>query len=63
MGRTVMFYALSALALLLVASNADEIEGRHSEASVTETIVVVGGVLLFVFIARAIIARLAEGRK
>ena len=57
MGRSFIFYALAAIGLIIVASNANDIEGRHSEASMTETLLVVGGVLLFVLVARVAIAR------
>ena len=57
MGRSFIFYALAAIGLVIVASNANDIEGRHSEASMTETLLVIGGVLLFVLVARVAIAR------
>ena len=57
MGRSVVFYVLAALGLIIVASNADDIEGRRSEASMIETLLVVGGALLFVLVARVMIAR------
>ncbi|MDG5747023.1 hypothetical protein P8Q88_02430 [Qipengyuania sp. XHP0207] len=57
MGRSAVFYVLAAIGLVIVASNADDIEGRNSEASMTETLLVIGGVLLFVLVARALIAR------
>ncbi|WP_341713413.1 hypothetical protein [Erythrobacter sp.] len=66
MGRSILFYAVAALVLVIVASNADEIEGRHSEASMGETLMVVGGVLIFVLLSRLLIARLSarsEGRE
>jgi len=59
MGRSVLFYAVAAMVLVIVASNANEIEGRHSEASMSETLLVVGGVLLFVLVSRLIIARIS----
>ena len=46
MGRTFIFYAIAAAGLLIVAMNADSIEGRQSQASMTETLLVVGGVLV-----------------
>jgi flagellar biogenesis protein FliO len=57
MGRSFIFYALGAIGLVIVASNANDIEGRYSEASMTETLLVIGGVLLFVLVARFAIAR------
>lgn len=62
MGRSLLFYAVAAIGLFIVASNADDIEGRHSEASMTETLLVVGGVLLFIFVARFVIARINARR-
>ena len=62
MGRSFLFYAVAAIGLVIVASNADDIEGRHSEASMTETLVVIGGVLLFVLVARFLIARFSAAR-
>ncbi|MFA6219502.1 MAG: hypothetical protein WC692_06955 [Erythrobacter sp.] len=59
MGRSILFYAFAALVLVIVASHADEIEGRHSEASMTATMLVVGGVLLFVLVLRLLIARMS----
>lgn len=56
MGRSILFYAIAAIALVVVASNADEIEGRHSEASMSETLLVIGGVLVFVLVARFLVA-------
>ena len=63
MGRSFLFYAVAAIGFVIVASNADDIEGRHSEASMTETLVVVGGVLLFVLVARYLFARYNAGRE
>ena len=63
MGRSFLFYAVAAIGLVIVASNADDIEGRHSEASMTETLVVVGGVLLFVLLARLVLARFNARRE
>jgi hypothetical protein len=59
MGRSILFYSVAAMVLVAVASHADEIEGRHSEASMSETLLVVGGVLLFVLVSRLLIARLS----
>ncbi|MBX7495356.1 hypothetical protein K3172_05750 [Qipengyuania sp. 6B39] len=63
MGRSFLFYAVAAIGLVIVASNADDIEGRHSEASMTETLIVVGGVLLFVLVARLAMARFNARRE
>ncbi|QKG70329.1 hypothetical protein [Erythrobacter mangrovi] len=66
MGRSILFYAVAALVLVIVASNADEIEGRQSEASMGETLLVIGGVLVFVLLSRLLISRLftrSEGRE
>ena len=52
-----MRYVLLIACLVIVASNANDIEGRYSEASMTETLLVIGGVLLFVLVARFAIAR------
>lgn len=60
MGRSILFYALAALGLVIVARNANDIEGRHSEASMVDTLLVVGGVLLFVLVARLLAARFSQ---
>ena len=63
MGRSFIFYALAAIGLIIVASNANDIEGRSSQASLSETLLVVGGVLLFVLVARFAIARFNAKRR
>ena len=62
MGRTFIFYAIAAAGLLIVAMNADSIEGRHSQASMTETLLVVGGVLVLLVAMRFALARLNARR-
>ena len=62
MGRSFLFYTLAAIGLIVIASNANDIEGRHSEASMTETFLVVGGVLLAVLVMRFAMARFAARR-
>lgn len=62
MGRTFIFYFIAAIGLLIVAINADDIEGRHSEASMTETLLVIGGVLLVFLGMRLGLAKLNSRR-
>jgi hypothetical protein len=59
MGRSLIFYAIVAIVLVVVATNADEIEGRHAEASMGETLLVVGGALVFLLVARLLVARVS----
>ena len=62
MGRTFIFYAIAAAGLLIVAMNADSIEGRQSQASMIETLLVVGGVLVLLVAMRFALARFSARR-
>ena len=62
MGRTVIFYLIAAIGLLIIALNADDIEGRQSQASMTETFLVVGGVLVIFLAMRFGLAKFNERR-
>lgn len=57
MGRTFIFYVIAAIGLLVIAMNADDIEGRQSEASMSETLLVVGGVLALLVVMRLALAK------
>ncbi|MEZ5681891.1 MAG: hypothetical protein R3E14_11450 [Erythrobacter sp.] len=57
MGRTFIFYVIAAIGLLVIALNADDIEGRQSGASMGETLMVVGGVLGLLLFMRLALAR------
>ncbi|WP_324826873.1 hypothetical protein [Qipengyuania zhejiangensis] len=59
MGRSILFYAIAAAGLLIVAVNADDIEGRNSEASMAETLIVIGGALAVALVVRLLLARFA----
>lgn len=62
MGRSVIFYAIAAIGMLIIALNADDIEGRNSQASLTETLVVIGGVLLALLAMRIGLAKFNAAR-
>lgn len=62
MGRSVIFYTVAAIGLLVIALNADDIEGRHSQASFSETLIVIGGVLLALVAMRIGLARFNASR-
>lgn len=62
MGRSVIFYSVAAIGMLIIALNADDIEGRHSQASLTETLIVVGGALLALLVMRIGVARFNASR-
>ncbi|WP_369027116.1 hypothetical protein [Qipengyuania sp. RANM35] len=62
MGRSFIFYTVVAIGLVIIALNADDIEGRQGQASLTETLLVVGGVMLVLFGMRAALAKFNASR-